>query len=387
MLSLRPVPYSKVLAHDKNLQEWLDSLPPELNLDDDALAHSLCSPVTAVCRFGAQSVHIRSIFLHIRFAMHEPYVIAAHQSPDMTQNWDIALDAAESLISLASQGRPEFLENASPAVAGYMSFGPIHIFSAAMFFTRLLSDKPDMSESARLRQNIHKAISTLERLHHLPMSKKAWVILKELGPLYSEEYGRECTESRLQTKAKVLSKVKNLDFPYYDSSSYTGAVGTDMVTSPAPHTCATPLSIGSDSPHVSALLGQSSMTMPSSFSLLSDKSPSAARYSGEATFLDMAMSMASDVVSESSSMLGNHIAQSAFSPPGESSSSFPFTHMSAWLQSQPAITSFGDLGDGVEAGLSMRSMDERSVWGASIGFAHGELAEFLDEIQRNIPEK
>ncbi|KAJ8589231.1 hypothetical protein M405DRAFT_818365 [Rhizopogon salebrosus TDB-379] len=61
-VSPRPVPYETVLSHDKRLTSWMESLPPELDLDEFRIARS-----------DVQSVIIRTSYYHIRFTHHRPY--------------------------------------------------------------------------------------------------------------------------------------------------------------------------------------------------------------------------------------------------------------------------------------------------------------------------
>jgi len=59
-VSLRHEPYDTDLAHDKLLTDWMEKLPPELDLDEFRIARALASPDTVVRRLGVQSVIIQT---------------------------------------------------------------------------------------------------------------------------------------------------------------------------------------------------------------------------------------------------------------------------------------------------------------------------------------
>lgn len=135
-ISLLPVPYENIVAKDKILQQWLDALPPELDMDDYSLVHSLASGTTAIRRLGVQSIIVRTAFLHIRFTLHRPYASLARDdigsgnssnARDGKGKFSFSLDtavlAADKLIALVAQARPEILTNASLSVPGHLNWG------------------------------------------------------------------------------------------------------------------------------------------------------------------------------------------------------------------------------------------------------------------------
>jgi hypothetical protein len=134
-VSLRPVSHEKVMANDHMLLNWHDSLPQELKLDSPHIARSLASLDTNVRRLGVQSVIIRVAYLHIRFTLHRQYATkAAMASPDpdghrhtemqeAAQSLNIAITAADELINMVVQARPDFLANSELAVPGHLNWG------------------------------------------------------------------------------------------------------------------------------------------------------------------------------------------------------------------------------------------------------------------------
>ncbi|KAI0356673.1 hypothetical protein OH77DRAFT_1400488, partial [Trametes cingulata] len=209
-VSFRAVQYSSVQQKDKALTEWYDSLPHELDLDEFRIARSLASPITAVRRVGVQSVIIRTAYHHIRFTLHRPYA-------KVPESLEIAVSAASQLIALVGQTRPDFLSNSALAVPGHMNWGPFHVFSAAMFFSFQLITKPDQPAASLFRENIRKALASLEQSRWMPVADKALTILQALAPLYSDELLELGRDERERKKAQVLSLVRTLAFPYQDA--------------------------------------------------------------------------------------------------------------------------------------------------------------------------
>ncbi|KAL4082053.1 fungal-specific transcription factor domain-containing protein [Scleroderma yunnanense] len=254
-VSLRPVPYDIVQANDRSLTQWMESLPPELDLDEFRVARSLASPDVTTRRLGVQSVIIRTSYYHIRFTLHRPYATAPSAGPKSPKDGDkaspsatggssgggskdnkdlkaansldIAVGSADKLITLVGQARPDFLANASLAVPGHMNWGPFHVFSASMFFSFQLVANPEQPGASLFRANIQKAVSTLELSRGTPVADKALDILHALAPLYSQDFANVDETEREQQKSRVLSLVKTLAFPYHDSPKYPRANAVD----------------------------------------------------------------------------------------------------------------------------------------------------------------
>ncbi|PPR02439.1 hypothetical protein CVT24_001988, partial [Panaeolus cyanescens] len=227
-VSVRPVPYESVLANDRALTHWMEHLPQELDLDEFRVARSLASSNVSVRRLGVQSVIIRTSYYHIRFTLHRPYASTSPNSSTTNgkpsidpaksaQSLEIAVGAADKLITMVGQSRPDFLANSSLAVPGHMNWGPFHCFSAAMFFSFQLVANPDQPGAGLFRDSIRKAINTLEQCRGIAVADKAFDILHALAPLYSTEFQLESADVREKKRAHVLGTVRKLAFPYHDS--------------------------------------------------------------------------------------------------------------------------------------------------------------------------
>ncbi|KAH9996141.1 hypothetical protein BJV74DRAFT_877445 [Russula compacta] len=217
-VSLRPVPYESVLAKDRTLQEWWDALPTELDMDDYSLASFLASSTTSKRRIGVQSIIVRTVFLHIRFTMHRPYASLAHgETSKYATSLEVAVHAADKLIALSAQAHPEMLNHAALAVPGHMTWGPLHCFSAAMFFCFQTIDNPEQPGARLHRANVLRAITILESCRGMRVAEKALDILRGLGPLYTDEFLSDTPEAREHKKQAVLPSVRRLQFPYFDS--------------------------------------------------------------------------------------------------------------------------------------------------------------------------
>ena len=241
-VSVRPVSYESVQANDRALTEWMDSLPVELDLDEYRMARSLASPNTSVRRVGVQSVVIRASYHHIRFSLHRPYASSSTSGlpggkqidpAKAAQSLEIAVGAADKLITIVTQSRPDFLANSALAVPGHMSWGPFHAFSAAMFFSFHLIAHPEQPGAGLFRQCIRKATSLLEQARGNSVADKGYDILQALSPLYSNDFPIMNSEAREKQRQHVLSIVRKLAFPLHDSRDLrrSGETPSDRVSS------------------------------------------------------------------------------------------------------------------------------------------------------------
>ena len=217
-LSLRPVPYESVLAKDRFLQEWWDKLPTELDIDDHTIVSFLASSTTSKLRIAVQSVVIRAASLHVRFAMHRPYASLAHgETSKYATSLKTSINAADKLIELSAHARPEILNNAALAVSSHMSWGPVHCFSAAMFFCFQIINNPEQAGVRLMRASVLRAMTILESFRGVRVAERALDILRALGPLYTEEFLSGTPEDRERKKQAVLPAVRRLQFPFFDS--------------------------------------------------------------------------------------------------------------------------------------------------------------------------
>ncbi|KZT26906.1 hypothetical protein NEOLEDRAFT_1161830 [Neolentinus lepideus HHB14362 ss-1] len=254
-VSLKPVPYENVMAHDAALQRWVDDLPKEMDLDEFSVARSLASRDLGTIKLGVQSVIIKTSYHHIRFTLHRPYAsgpspsgaepsssISTVSSPSKSRNTssiheqslEIAVKHARQLILVVGQARPDFQNNTSLAVPGHMNWGPFHVFSAAMFFSFQLINNPEQAGANMFRMNVKQAMETLQLCKGAPVADKALDILQTLAPLsMGEGVVGKGKDDRDKLLGRVLSAVRNLAFPCHDSPSYPYPYGRGGLDSPA----------------------------------------------------------------------------------------------------------------------------------------------------------
>ncbi|KAI9450500.1 hypothetical protein BJY52DRAFT_1191779 [Lactarius psammicola] len=108
-----PVPYGTILDHDRLLQEWHESLPADIVMDDVALAQSITAPLAATRRAGVQGAALRLAFLHARFALHRAHAGGSGslcgETPEMATSMALAIDAANALLATGTQLHPTSL--------------------------------------------------------------------------------------------------------------------------------------------------------------------------------------------------------------------------------------------------------------------------------------
>ncbi|TFY73710.1 hypothetical protein EWM64_g10302, partial [Hericium alpestre] len=230
-VSFRPVEYPSVLVKDRLLRSWLDSLPQESNLDDACLCRSLASPLASSRRLAIQSVFVRSVYLHLRLSIHQPYVHSSRISVETKSSMGIAIDCAEKLISLTALVRPEVLGSASSSTLSHLSYTPYHILCAALFFVFLACDSTDHEGSRPYRAHIYKAAATLNQLNRAPLAETALAILRVLEPLYEDAIFLQDSGMRMQKKAEVLAKLALLLVPPIERP-YAGTDASPQLVSP-----------------------------------------------------------------------------------------------------------------------------------------------------------
>ena len=229
-VSLQPVPYDSVLEKDRHMQEWWDTLPPEMDMDGYALINLLTSPTTSKRCIGVQSVVVRAAFLHVRFAMHRHYAsLARSERSKYQKSLEVSFDAAEKLIALTAHARPETLNHT--AVSMHMSWSQMHSFSAAMFFCFQIINKPQQAGVGQLRAHVLRAIRTLESFNGVRLVEKALDILRALGPLYAEEFLSDTPEVRERKKQAVLPAVRRLQFPCVDTLNAPASAANQVAVS------------------------------------------------------------------------------------------------------------------------------------------------------------
>ncbi|CAE6455748.1 unnamed protein product [Rhizoctonia solani] len=214
--SCRPTPYDRILAHERELEAWFQHLPHDLAVDDYHLASLLSSQALHSRRLGAQSLCIRALAYHIKFTLHRPFTTPQIRRDSRTSaSYDASIVAADKLIHLWTTSGPDLMSNPLLAVPGHISWGPFHIFAAAIHFCFLLIWKPDQPGTAMFRSNIQRVITTLESLRvEIPVADKALRVLQTLAPLYMDGTMRKVDEKQ---RDSCLAIVRRLAFPCHDS--------------------------------------------------------------------------------------------------------------------------------------------------------------------------
>jgi hypothetical protein len=224
-VSLRPVAYESFKRNDQLLVEWLETLPPEIDLDYPNLSQALLSPDTNRRRIAVQSIITRTAFFHIRSTLHRPYAIGP-DSERTRESRKITIESAEKLLVLAKQTSPGYLDGNTqsshaihPSIRGHLNWRPFHVFSAGMFFTFQLIRNPGIPEAPKFRQHLRTVVSLLENSGSMPVAEKSLHVLHTLAPLYSEEFYSMDERLQAETKANILTIVRGLEFPYQSPPS------------------------------------------------------------------------------------------------------------------------------------------------------------------------
>ncbi|KAI5116072.1 hypothetical protein M0805_002918 [Coniferiporia weirii] len=417
-VSIRPVPYSRVLERDKELVAWMEDLPRELDLDEYRLARSLASPIPADMRLGVLSVIIRTSYHHIRFTLHRPYAATAHDrasSPSssqktpsststkgssaggnandpgpehharMAQSLDTAASAADKLIQLVAQARPDVLGNASLAVPAHVHWGPFHCFSAAMFFSLQLVADPNQPGASLFRTNIRRVLDILSLSHGVPIADKASDMLLALRPLYDAEPGADGAE-RERTKEQVIALVKGLAFPYHDSfASAAGSAGATRSHHDSPRS-----SGGAASPTNARRGSSTAASSPSATLGMPMLSPTLPRNAHGALtpgpappYSRAAPSLQGGVGASVQPRSGASAGAMSYFPAGQGQGQGgPMRPAPTPTFSSGGMPSMG-LGAPAPGGVGYTAQgDDVAMWGASVGFGQGEWARFLDVMQR-----
>ncbi|KAJ7265850.1 fungal-specific transcription factor domain-containing protein [Mycena haematopus] len=365
-VSVRPVPYDSVQANDRALTQWMENLPPELDLDEYRLARNLASSNQATRRLGVQSVIVRTSYYHIRFTLHRPYANANTNSkmsggelPKSAQSLEIAVNAADKLITMTAQSRPDFLTTSPLAVPGHMNWGPFHCFSAAMFFSFQLIANPDQPGANLFRASVRKAMMTLEQSRGVAVADKGYDILQALAPLYAVEFPMQSADVREKEKARILGVVRKLAFPYHDShdprrpGESPGARGA--ASSPSNSNSVSPPGMPHALPYPEGMHNLSSVRTAQP--LYSTQSPDGQMRSPQ--------QISPTVISH---------------PHAHGLGHLPATS-SGYNQSYPPPPQQSYSGDATRYTQYPHPVDEEAVWGSAIGFGASEWNQFLDVLR------
>lgn len=241
-VSVRPVPHERIMAHDRNLQQWFESFPEELNFNDYQLAKSLASDVLSIRRSGLVSLCMRVMYNHIRFTLHRPYAKSPKYSAaecaatghnglteaQFEQSLEIAINAADRVLYHAMQAKHDFIANKMLLVPGHINWGMVHMFNAAMFFVDQILADPEQPGANLFRGNVKRGIVLAESMRGLPVSDKAYSILAALTPLYDDIPNRDISEHQLEEREnkrrKILNFVRRLPFPCFSNPANSPVV-------------------------------------------------------------------------------------------------------------------------------------------------------------------
>jgi hypothetical protein len=214
--SLRSAPYGTILDHDRLLQEWLESLPADIVMDDVTLAQSLTAPLAATRRAGVQGAALRLAFLHARFALHRAHAggtgVLCGETPEMATSMALAVDAASTLLTTATQLHPTSLGLHAANVVAHLSPLPQHVCAAAVFLTLLIAENPTRLDFQHLRSSVAHTAADLTRFVGRPFADKALNVLRALEPAYAEPPVQDDEKAQALRTANALARARAVVF-------------------------------------------------------------------------------------------------------------------------------------------------------------------------------
>ncbi|KAF8308536.1 hypothetical protein DL93DRAFT_2100582 [Clavulina sp. PMI_390] len=230
-LSTRPegISFEAVKAHDQSLDQWKNSLPFDLRLDDvNMLSRGLMatSPL-AIRKIMLQSVWLRTISCHVRFSLHQQYTVPRlcpelHASAGEHGKMNLSLatmeglqatiHAANTVIDVLRELVSACYSNVFIAQPGYISWSENALFSAAMFYADLLIAKPDQPSREMYRERIRNATTSLNSIERfIPHAGQGRIVLSAIAPLYNDTLDET-------TRGEEIEVVRRLTFPSLDCS-------------------------------------------------------------------------------------------------------------------------------------------------------------------------
>jgi hypothetical protein len=214
--SLRSAPYGTVLDHDRLLQEWHDSLPADVVMDDVTLAQSLTAPLAATRRAGVQGAALRLAFLHARFALHRAHAGGTGdlcgETPEMATSMALAVDAASALLTTGTQLHTTSLGPHAANVVAHLSSLPQHVCAAAVFLTLLIAENPTRLDFQHLRSSVAHAAADVTRFVGRPFADKALNVLRALEPAYAEPPVQDDEKAQALRTANALARARAVVF-------------------------------------------------------------------------------------------------------------------------------------------------------------------------------
>lgn len=204
-----------------------------------------------------------------------------------------------------------------------------------MFFIFQLIGNPAQPYASLFRANIQKAVTVCEQATDTHIASKALNILKTLSPLYSAEFLSLNEVEKQNERARTMSIVRTLAFPYHESKFHRPFAESPMTTN-----LGTPVSSMRDS--------------------LLDQQPSRL-----------------DNSSHSSSRTEDDFSQSVFVTTSAPRDQYSVVPLAPPFASLPPYSVLPD--QKTFSGTSFGSEpNDEMVWGASLGFSIGEWETFLD---------
>jgi hypothetical protein len=372
--SLRSAPYGTILDHDRLLQEWLETLPADIVMDDITLAQSITAPLAATRRAGVQGAALRLAFLHARFAFHRAHAgstgVLCGETPEMATSMALAVDAASTLLTTGTQLHPTSLGPHAANVVAHLSSLPQHVCAAAVFLTLLIAENPTRLDFQHLRSSVAHAAADLTRFVGRPFADKALNVLRALEPAYAEPPVQDDEKAQVLRTANALARARAVVFlgqqPYTPVTSPQPGWQPEPSVSPG-EVLPPPVVDIAHSPQIVWAPGRSTPQNPPR---------KRARLQGP-----------------SSLMSGTSYSAPA-TPKGDLSSFImsPTQHPKAHIHPQQELQGHGagptsqsgpmlnfEQSSGLPA-FKVPNTTQDSMWSTSIGFEKGELGQFFDDM-------
>ena len=374
---LRPVPYGAILDHDRLLQEWLETLPADIGMDDVTLAQSITAPLAATRRTGVQGAALRLAFLHARFALHRAHVggngSMCGDTPEMATSMALAVDAANALLTTGTQLYPTSLGPHAANVVAHLSSLPQHVCAAAVFLTLLISENPTRLDFQPLRSSVAHAAADLTRFVGRPFADKALNVLRALEPAYAEPPVQEDEKGQTLRTANALARARAVVFlaqqPYTPVASPHPGWQPESSVSPC-EVLPPPAVDVSQSPQI---------LWAASRSLQNPPPRKRARLQGPTSLMSSTTSFSAPATPN-----GDSLSPFIMSPtPHPKPHNLHPQHELQGHTSGPSPRSASVLNFEQSSGLpafKVPNTGQDSMWSTSMGFEKGELGQFFDDI-------
>ena len=374
--SLRSAPYGTILDHDRLLQEWLETLPADIVMDDITLAQSITAPLAATRRAGVQGAALRLAFLHARFAFHRAHAgstgVLCPETPEIATSMALAVDAASALLTTGTQLHPTSLGPHAANVVAHLSSLPQHVCAAAVFLTLLIAENPTRLDFQHLRSSVAHAAADLTRFVGRPFADKALNVLRALEPAYAEPPVQDDEKAQALRTANALARARAVVFlaqqPYTPVTSPQPGWQPESSVSPG-EVLPPPVVDIAHSPQIVWAPGRSTPQNP-------PPPRKRARLQGPTSL-----------------MSGTSYSAPA-TPKGDLSSFMmsPTQHPKAHIHQQQELQGHGagptsqsapilnfEQSSGLPA-FKVPNTTQDSMWSTSIGFEKGELGQFFDDM-------